>query len=529
LSHSKPNKATDKIIFKPEDGVAPEKYSTDLGDPGAYPYTRGIQKDMYRGRLWTMRQYAGFGTAAESNKRYKHLLAQGQTGLSVAFDLPTQMGYDADDIMARGEVGKVGVAISSVEDMEILFKDIPLDKVSTSMTINATAGILLGLYICVARRQNVKLKDIKGTIQNDILKEYIARGTYIYPPKPSMRLITDIFSYCKENVPQWNTVSISGYHIREAGSTAIQEVAFTIANGITYVEAALAAGLDIDDFASRLSFFFNVQNDFFEEVAKFRAARKLWADIMKNKFKAKNPKSWLLRFHSQTAGVSLTAQQPENNVVRVAIQALAAVCGGLPTQEAATLALRTQQIIAGETGAADVVDPLGGSYYVEALTKEIEDGARNYIKRIDEMGGVIRCIEKGFIQKEIQNSSYDFQMRVDSKEAVIVGVNSFTELESAKGAKGEKLEKMKVLKVDPASEKRQINKLKKFKKNRNMKLVLKNLEQIRNAAKESESTSNNHGNLMPLFIKALDEKCTLGEISHALRDVFGVHHENVVI
>jgi methylmalonyl-CoA mutase N-terminal domain/subunit len=474
-----------------------------------------------------MRQYAGFGTSEESNKRYKLLLSKGQTGLSVAFDLPTQMGYDSDHIMSRGEVGKVGVAISSLEDMEILLKDIPLDKVSTSMTINATAGILLALYICVAKKQKIDLKLLKGTIQNDILKEYIARGTYIYPPEPSMRLITDTFSFCKDHVPQWNTVSISGYHIREAGATAIQEVAFTLADGITYTQAALDAGLDIDDFASRLSFFFNVHNNFLEEVAKFRAARRLWAHIMRDKFGAKNPKSWLLRFHSQTAGVSLTAQQAENNVVRVALQAMAAVLGGtqslhtnskdeavgLPTEGAATLALRTQQIIAHESGAADVVDPLGGSFYIENLTNQIEEGAKRYISQIEKLGGVIRCIEMGFIQKEIQNSSYEFQKRVEAKEEIIVGVNNFKEGDEAS---------IPILKISPALEKKQVNRLKKYKKSRKQKKVEESLEKIRKAAQGGT-------NLIPLFVEALENKATLGEISDSLRRVFGVHKENVVI
>jgi methylmalonyl-CoA mutase N-terminal domain/subunit len=525
LSPSKPT----ELFFNPEHGIDSQAYESLLGSPGEFPYTRGIQKDMYRGRLWTMRQYAGFGTAEESNKRYKHLLKKGQTGLSVAFDLPTQMGYDSDDAMAKGEVGKVGVAISSLEDMEILLKDIPLDKVSTSMTINATAGILLALYICVAKKQKVSLKDIKGTIQNDILKEYIARGTYIYPARPSMRIITDIFSYCKDNVPNWNTVSISGYHIREAGSTAIQEVAFTLANGMTYVQAALDAGLDVDDFATRLSFFFNVHNNFFEEVAKFRAARRLWAHIMRERFKAKNPKSWLLRFHSQTAGVTLTAQQPENNVVRVALQAMAAVLGGtqslhtnskdealgLPTEDAATLALRTQQIIASETGAPNVVDPLGGSYYIEHLTSKIEEGAKDYIKRIDDAGGVVRCIETGFIQKEIQNASYDFQRQVEKGEEIIVGVNAFKDEKDSK-------QKLKILKVTPQSEKKQVMRLKRYKASRNGKNVQKCLEEIKNAAQTKD-------NLIPLFVTALENKVTLGEISNVLRQVFGLYQENVVI
>lgn len=523
LSPSKPT----KLFFKPEDSVAPGHYETQLGDPGYFPYTRGIQKDMYRGRLWTMRQYAGFGTAEESNKRYRLLLSKGQTGLSVAFDLPTQMGFDSDDAMSRGEVGKVGVAISSIEDMELLLKNIPLDKVSTSMTINATAGILLALYVCVARKQNVPLNSLRGTIQNDILKEYIARGTYIYPPKPSMRLITDIFSFCKTEVPQWNTVSISGYHIREAGSTASQELAFTIANGLTYVEAALSVGLNIDEFASRLSFFFNVHNNFFEEVAKFRAARRIWARFMKERFKAQNSKSWLLRFHSQTAGVSLMAQQPDNNVVRVTLQALAAVLGGtqslhtnskdealgLPTEEAATLALRTQQIIAFESGTPDAVDPLAGSYYVENLTNRIEAEALEYIKKIATMGGVVRCIENGYIQREIQNSSFEFQKKVEAKEEIIVGMNEFIESEKIKS---------KVLRVTPELEKKQVGRLKKFKAKRKKAIVDSHLEKIRNAA-QSEN------NLIPLFVDALESKVTLGEISGSLKQVFGKYRENVVV
>jgi methylmalonyl-CoA mutase N-terminal domain/subunit len=406
-----------------------------LGDPGNFPFTRGVYPSMYRGRPWTMRQYAGFGSAKESNARYKLLLEKGQTGLSIAFDLPTQMGYDSDHIMSTGEVGKVGVAISSIEDMEILMKDLPLDKISTSMTINSTAGILLALYIAVARKKGVDQNKISGTIQNDLLKEYIARGTYIYPPKPSMRIITDIFAYCKDHVPNWNTISISGYHIREAGATAVQEVAFTLANAITYVDAAIQSGLNVDDFAKRLSFFFNVQNDFLEEIAKFRAARRMWAKIMRDRFGAKDQNSLKLRFHSQTAGVSLTAQQPENNIIRVAIQALAATLGGtqslhtnsmdealgLPTASAATIALRTQQIIASESGITSVADPLGGSYLIESLTNEIEARANDYIHRIEQLGGVLKCIETGWIQKEIQSSAYGFQKAVDNRDQIIVG------------------------------------------------------------------------------------------------------------
>jgi methylmalonyl-CoA mutase N-terminal domain/subunit len=416
-------------------------YIHDLAFPGQYPFTRGVQPTMYRGRLWTMRQYAGYATAEESNQRYKYLLEQGQTGLSVAFDLPTQIGYDADHELAEGEVGKVGVAISSLEDMETLFDGIPLDKVSTSMTINAPAAILLAMYIAVAKKQGVEVSRLRGTIQNDILKEYVARGTYIFPPQPSMRLITDTFRYCKDNLPLWNTISISGYHIREAGSTAVvQEVAFTLANAIAYVQAAMDAGLDVDDFAPRLSFFFGAHNNLFEEAAKFRAARRLWARIMKDRFGAQNPRSWMMRFHTQTAGCTLTAQQPDNNVVRVTLQALAAVLGGtqslhtnsrdealsLPTEDSVRIALRTQQIIAHESGVADTIDPLAGSYFVEYLTDEIEKRAQEYIERIDTMGGALAAIESGYIQREIQESAYRYQRAVDQKGQIVVGVNEFT-------------------------------------------------------------------------------------------------------
>ncbi|MGH7804833.1 MAG: acyl-CoA mutase large subunit family protein, partial [Candidatus Binatia bacterium] len=416
-------------------------YVRDLGFPGEYPFTRGVQPTMYRGRFWTMRQYAGFGTAEESNRRYHYLLSQGTTGLSVAFDLPTQMGLDSDHARASGEVGRVGVAIDSIDDMETLLRGIPLDKVSTSMTINATASILLSLYLVVAEKQRVPWEKVSGTIQNDVLKEYIARGTYIYPPEPSMRIITDIFQFCTDRVPNWNTISISGYHIREAGSTAAQEVAFTLANGIAYVEAAVASGQSVDAFASRLSFFFNVHNDFFEEIAKFRAARRLWAKIMRERFGARDPRSWMLRFHSQTAGSTLTAQQPDNNVARVTIQALAAVIGGtqslhtnskdealaLPSEASAKLALRTQQVVAHESGAADTIDPVAGSYYVESLTDEIEKRASEYISRIDKMGGSVRAIEAGFQAREIQNAAYRFQQDVDAKKKIVVGVNEFLE------------------------------------------------------------------------------------------------------
>ena len=435
-------------------------YMDKLGFPGEYPFTRGVQPSMYRGRFWTMRQYAGYATAEESNRRYRYLLEQGQTGLSVAFDLPTQIGYDADDPLALGEVGKVGVSISSLEDMAILFNEIPLDKVSTSMTINAPASILLAMYIAVAKKQGVEARQLRGTIQNDILKEYIARGTYIFPAAPSMRLITDVFRYCQAEVPHWNTISISGYHIREAGSTAAQEVAFTLANGIAYVQAALEAGLDVDSFAGQLSFFFNAHNNFLEEIAKFRAARRMWARIMRERFEAKDPRSWMLRFHTQTAGSTLTAQQPENNVVRVALQALAAVMGGtqslhtnsmdealwLPTERAVRVALRTQQVIAYESGVADSIDPLAGSYLIEQLTDELESRAQAYIEKIDGMGGALAAIERGFIQDEIQNAAYDFQKAVERGEEIVVGVNAFQVDEQVD---------LERLKVDPAIEERQ--------------------------------------------------------------------------
>lgn len=512
--------------YTPKD-ISGFNYQTELGEPGSYPFTRGVYASMYRGRPWTMRQYAGFGSAKESNERYKLLLQKGQTGLSIAFDLPTQMGYDSDHIMSTGEVGKVGVAISSIEDMEVLLNDLPLDKISTSMTINSTAGILLAFYIAVARRRGIPTKSISGTIQNDLLKEYIARGTYIYPPEPSMRVITDIFAYCKDHVPNWNTISISGYHIREAGSTAVQEVAFTLANAITYVEAAISTGLDVDDFAKRLSFFFNVQNDFLEEIAKFRAARRMWAKIMKERFGAKDANSMKLRFHSQTAGVSLTAQQPENNIIRVALQALASVLGGtqslhtnsmdealgLPTAAAATIALRTQQIIASESGVTSVVDPLAGSYYIESLTNQIEEKANAYIDRITELGGVLKCIETGWIQKEIQNSAYAFQKAVDSKEQVIVGVNEYIE---------DQTKSFDILKIKPAVEKDQIRRLKKFKKLRSESVIQNHLEKISNAAAQK-------ANLMPLFIEAVEAHVTLGEISDCLRKVFGKHKETISI
>ncbi|GIW13058.1 MAG: methylmalonyl-CoA mutase [Tepidiforma sp.] len=500
---------------------------TQLGFPGEFPFTRGIQPTMYRGRFWTMRQYAGFGTAEESNQRYRYLLSQGQTGLSVAFDLPTQIGYDSDDPMAAGEVGKVGVAIDSIEDMLTLFDGIPLDKVTTSMTINATAAILLALYVAVGKHQGVSPDKLGGTVQNDILKEYIARGTYIYPPKPSMRLITDIFAYCKDNVPQWNTISISGYHMREAGCTAAQEIAFTLANGIAYVEAAIGAGLDVDDFAGRLSFFFACHNNFLEEVAKFRAARRLWAHIMRDRFEAKNPRSQMLRFHTQTGGATLTAQQPENNIVRTTVQALAAVLGGtqslhtnsmdealaLPTEKAVQIALRTQQILAYESGVADVVDPLGGSYFVEDLTNRLEAEARDYIATIDNMGGALAAIEKGFQQKEIQEAAYRYQMQVENKERIIVGVNEFIVAEE---------EQPEILRVDPAIGQRQVEKLRKLRAARDNAAVEHMLARIEQAARGTD-------NLVPLMVEAVENRVTLGEISHRLRKVWGEQREPVFI
>ena len=501
--------------------------SFELPQPGDFPYTRGVQETMYRGRLWTMRQYAGFGSAKESNHRYKMLLEKGTMGLSVAFDLPTQMGYDSDHVMSTGEVGKVGVAISSLEDMDILFNDIPLDKVSTSMTINSTAGILLAFYCALAKKRNVALSQIRGTIQNDLLKEYIARGTYIYPAKHSMRLITDIFEFCSKEVPSWNTISISGYHIREAGSTAVQEVAFTLANGLTYVQAAVDKGLDVNVFGKRLSFFFNGHNNFLEEVAKFRAARRLWAHFMKDRFGATDPKALMLRFHTQTAGSTLTAQQPENNIARVTIQALAAVLGGtqslhtnsmdealgLPTEKAATVALRTQQIIAHESGVADVIDPLGGSYLIENMTNEIEKRALEYIERIDSMGGVIRCIESGYIQKEIQNAAYKFQLDLESNKEIVVGVNEFIQKEEVKP---------EVLKISEETAREQIQRLTRFKQNRDQSKVSASIEQLQNVAQSNE-------NLMPVIIQAVENNVTLGEISDALRKAFGQYKEQITL
>ena len=505
-------------LYTPED-VAGLDYGRDLGLPGEFPYTRGVQPTMYRGRFWTMRQYAGFASARESNRRYRYLLEQGGKGLSVAFDLPTQIGYDSDHDLSRGEVGKVGVAIDSLADMEILFDKIPLDKVSTSMTINAPAAILLAMYIVVGEKQGVSPDKLTGTIQNDILKEYAARGTYIFPPKPSMRIITNIFEYCASDVPRWNTISISGYHIREAGSTAAQEVAFTLADGIAYVQAAVEAGLKVDDFAPRLSFFFNSHLDFLEEVAKFRAARRLWARIMKERFKAKNPKSMMLRFHTQTAGCSLTAQQPENNIIRVAYQALAAVLGGtqslhtnsmdealsLPTEKAVTIALRTQQLIAHESGVTETIDPLAGSFYVEAQTDRIELEAGDYIARIDEMGGATEAIEQGFIQREIQDSAYRYQKAVEDGRRVVVGMNKFQVAEAPP---------KDLLRVDPAVREEQMAALAKLKGERAQGQVDSALKALRAAAVEG-------GNLMPPILQAVRVYSTLGEICDTLRGVFG--------
>ncbi len=494
-------------------------YLEQLGFPGEYPFTRGVQPTMYRSRFWTMRQYAGFASAEESNKRYRYLLDQGQTGLSVAFDLPTQIGYDADDPMSMGEVGKVGVSISSLQDMETLFNQIPLEKVSTSMTINAPAAVLLAMYIAVGKKQGVATKDLRGTIQNDILKEYVARGTYIFPPAPSLRLITDIFQYCQKEVPNWNTISISGYHIREAGSTAVQEVAFTLADAIAYAQAAIDAGLKVDDFASQLSFFFAAHNDFLEEIAKFRAARRLWAQIMRDRFGAKDPKSWMLRFHTQTGGSTLTAQQPENNIVRVAIQALAAVLGGtqslhtnsmdealwLPTEKSVRTALRTQQIIAYESGVGDTIDPLGGSYVIEYLTDEICKRAMDYIKKIDDLGGALAAIEKGFMQNEIQDSAYRFQKDVENKTQLVVGVNAF---------QAEEKMELERLRVNPAIEQEQRTRLASLRQNRDNQKVNELLATLENAARGSE-------NLMPLLVTCVENDMTLGEICGVLRKVWG--------
>ena len=500
---------------------------TEIGYPGQYPFTRGVQATMYRGRLWTMRQYAGMGDAEESNKRYKYLLANGTTGLSVAFDLPTQIGLDSDNSLSVGEVGKVGVAIDSIEDMQRLFDGIDLTKISTSMTINATASILLALYVAVAKRQGADVRKLSGTVQNDVLKEYIARGTYIYPPAEAMRIITDMFAWASENVPEWNPISVSGYHMREAGSTAVQEVAFTLSNGIAYVQAAIKAGLDVDQFAPRLSFFFNAHSNFLEEVAKFRAARRMWARIMREQFKAKNPRSWMLRFHTQTAGSTLTAQQPENNIVRTAIQAMAAVLGGtqslhtnsydealaLPTEQAARVALRTQQIIAYESGAPQTIDPLAGSYYVETLTNEIEKRVDEYLEKIEALGGMIKALERGFVQQEIQNAAYEYQQRVDRGEAVVVGMNRYAVEEE---------KPIPIQRIDESLERRQVERMRALRARRNAQAWRAALEAIEDAARSGT-------NLVPRILAAVEANATVGEISDTMRRVFGEYREAVVI
>ncbi|MDD5647902.1 MAG: methylmalonyl-CoA mutase family protein [Dehalococcoidia bacterium] len=512
-------------LYTPED-LSGFDYQSALGYPGEYPFTRGIQPAMYRSRLWTMRQYAGFASAEESNKRYRYLLEQGQTGLSIAFDLPTQIGYDSDHPLAAGEVGKVGVAIDTLQDMETLFRDIPLNKVSTSMTINSTAPILLCMYIALARRQGVDTAALEGTIQNDVLKEYIARGTYIFPPAPSMRLITDIFAYCNSNLPRWNTISVSGYHIREAGSTAAQEVAFTLANGIAYVEAAIQAGLDTDKFAGRISFFFDSHNDLFEEVAKFRAARRLWARIMKERFKAKDPRSMMLRFHTQTAGCTLTAQQPYNNIVRVAIQALAAVLGGTqslhtnsfdeayatPSEEAVTIALRTQQLLAHESSVGDVVDPLGGSYYVESLTDALEHKASAYIDKIDKLGGAVKAIEQGYQQREIQENSYRQQKAIDDGSTVVVGVNKF--IASTARISG-------LTRIDPGKEMLQKKRLQALRRKRDNDRCSRALKGLAEVARSRE-------NVMPAILECVEAYASVGEICDVMRNVFGTQKEFLI-
>jgi methylmalonyl-CoA mutase N-terminal domain/subunit len=513
--------------FYTEENFSREDAESALGYPGEFPYTRGIYPSMYRGRFWTMRQYAGFGTSIESNQRYRYLLSKGQAGLSVAFDLPTQIGMDSDDPLAQGEVGKVGVAIDSLEDMEALFDGIPLENVSTSMTINATAAILLCLYVAVAKKQGASLARLSGTVQNDILKEYIARGTYIYPVRPAMRIVTDIFAWCRDALPKWNTISISGYHIREAGSTAIQEVAFSLADGIAYVQAALDAGLNVDDFAPQLSFFFNAHNDLLEEIAKYRAARRLWARTMRDRFAARDPHSLLLRFHVQTAGSSLTAQQPENNIVRVAIQALAAVLGGcqslhtnsldealaLPTEDAALIALRTQQIIAHETGVTNTVDPVAGSYAIEHLTVEIEKGAAAYIEKIDALGGMLRAIESGFVQGEIQKAAFEFQRAIEKKEQIVVGVNDFV---------AEEDRSIPTLRIDAEIERSQVARLNALRAKRDSSRAQAAIAQLQRRAATTE-------NLLPAILAAVEAYATVGEISDALRRVFGEYRESVVI
>ena len=516
------NQIAPKIVYTPLDADGFD-YDEKLGQPGQFPYTRGVYNDMYRGQLWTMRQFSGFGTARDTNNRYKFLLKKGQTGLSVAFDLPTIMGYDSDHERSRGEVGRCGVAISSLRDMETLFSGIPLDRVSTSMTINAPAAILLSFYIGVGEKQRVALDKLRGTIQNDILKEYSAQKSWIFPPKPSMRIITDIMTFCADHVPKWNTISISGYHIREAGSTALQELAFTLADGLAYVEAGIAAGMDVDTFAPRLSFFFNAHLDFFEEIAKYRAARRIWARKMKEKYKAKNPRSWLMRFHTQTAGCTLTAQQPENNIIRTAYEALGAVLGGtqslhtnsmdetmaLPTEHAVKVALRTQQIIAYESGVTNTIDPLGGSYYLEALTDKLESDAEDYFKKIDDLGGVIPALEQGFFQREIANSAYQYQKEIETKDRIVVGVNEFTEAQETP---------IELLEIDPQVERKQTGGLKKLKRERDNLKVKRSLESIRQAARGKD-------NLMPHFLSAVRCYTTLGEIIQVLREEFGEYRE----
>ena len=513
-------------LYTPVD-LAGQDYDREIGYPGDFPFTRGVQATMYRGRLWTMRQYAGMGDAEESNKRYKYLLANGTTGLSVAFDLPTQIGLDSDHALAMGEVGKVGVAINSIDDMQRLFDGIDLTKISTSMTINATASILLALYVAVARRQGMDVRKLSGTVQNDVLKEYIARGTYIYPPQQAMRIITDLFAWTNENVPEWNTISISGYHMREAGSTAVQEVAFTLGNGMAYVEAAIRAGLDVDKFAPRLSFFFNAHSNFLEEVAKFRAARRMWAKIMRDRFQAKNPKSWMLRFHTQTAGSTLTAQQPENNIVRTAIQAMAAVLGGtqslhtnsfdealaLPTEQSARIALRTQQIIAYESGAPQTIDPLSGSYYIESLTNEIEKRADDYLDKIEAMGGMLKAIERGYVQQEIQNAAYEYQQAVDRRDAIVVGVNQF-QMDEGKA--------VPIQRIDEALERKQVERLRAVRSGRAVAPWQAAIQAVEDTARSGE-------NLMPRILAAVEANATVGEVSDAMRKVYGEYKEAVVI
>jgi methylmalonyl-CoA mutase N-terminal domain/subunit len=528
-----PSSQTPHLSIAGPDDLVGWDASTDLGFPGEFPFTRGIHPTMYRGRLWTMRQYAGFGSAVQSNARYRYLLAHGVNGLSVAFDLPTQMGYDSDHPLAAGEVGRVGVAIDSVEDMAVLFDGIPLDRVSTSMTINATAIVLLSLYIAVARRQNLDLSRISGTVQNDILKEYIARGTYIFPPRPSLRIVTDIFAFCERELPNWNTISISGYHIREAGSTAVQEVAFTFANATAYVQAAIDAGLDVNRFGPRLSFFFNAHNDFLEEIAKFRAARRLWARLMRDRFHASSPRAQQLRFHTQTAGSTLTAQQPDNNIVRVALQALAAVLGGtqslhcngrdealaLPTEDSARIALRTQQIVAAETGVANTVDPVAGSYAIEARTNEIERDARELLDRIDRAGGTLAAIESGLIQREIQEAAYRTQLSIEGDESVVVGVNRFTETRHDEPESCD--EPRRLLRIDPEIEQRQIERLRMVRAGRSAEQWRIALDEIARAARDGR-------NLVPPIVAAVEAKATVGEISDAMRSVFGEYSETAI-